>query len=142
MIRITSKISLAETELNWDFTHASGPGGQNVNKVATAVRLHFDLINSPSLPDDVRARLSRLAGRKVNSKGILTIDGRRFRTQEKNRRDALHRLIKLIRQAARKPRLRRRTRPSHASVERRLESKRHRGEIKRRRQAPSDSADQ
>ncbi len=142
MIRITSKISLAEAELSWDFMRASGPGGQNVNKVATAVRLHFDLKNSSSLPEEVRRRLVRLAGRKVNAKGILTIDGRRFRTQEKNRRDTLHRLIKLIRQAARKPRTRRRTRPSRASVERRLESKRHRGEIKRRRQAPAVSGDQ
>ena len=142
MIRVTSRISLAETELSWDFIHASGPGGQNVNKVATAVRLRFDLANSPSLPEDVQSRLARLAGRRVTSRGILTIDARRFRTQEKNRRDALDRLVKLIRQAARRPRIRRRTRPSRASVERRLAGKHHHGEIKRRRRAPSISDDQ
>ena len=133
MIRITRNITLDESELQEEFVRASGPGGQNVNKVATAVQLRFDVARSPSLPDDVRDRLVRLAGRRLTENGVLIIDARRFRTQERNRQDAMNRLIELLRQAAKKPIPRRRTKPTLASKRRRLAAKRRRGEIKRRR---------
>ena len=141
MIPITRTIAIDESEIKEDFTHASGPGGQNVNKVATAVQLRFDVGNSPSLPYDVRERLVRLAGRRINSDGILIIDARRFRTQGRNRQDAIDRLVEIIRQAAEKPKLRSTTSPSLASKRRRLESKRRRGETKRRRQSVTRSED-
>ncbi|MBW2358909.1 MAG: aminoacyl-tRNA hydrolase [Deltaproteobacteria bacterium] len=106
-------------------------GGQNVNKVATAVQLRFDVTHSPSLPDDVRERLIRMAGRRVTEEGILIIEARRFRTQERNRQDAMDRLVRLIRKATEKPKVRRKTRPSSASRERRLENKHHRSKTKR-----------
>ncbi|MEW5717144.1 MAG: alternative ribosome rescue aminoacyl-tRNA hydrolase ArfB [Chloroflexota bacterium] len=130
MISITSAIALDETELHETFIRASGPGGQNVNKVATAVQLRFDARHSPSLPGDVCARLIRLAGKRVNAEGVLLIEAARFRTQEQNRADARARLIALIRQAARPPKPRRATKPARAAKERRLESKKHRGRVK------------
>lgn len=119
-----------ESELQWRFVRASGPGGQNVNKVATAVELRFDVPRSRSLPADVKTRLIRIAGRRVSADGVLIIDARRFRSQARNRDDALARLHGLIEQAARKPKKRLKTAPSAASRERRLEAKRRRAGTK------------
>ena len=124
MIRITDHITIEESELSWDFVRAGGPGGQNVNKVATAVQLRFDVTGSPSLPQDVRERMKRLAGRRITAEGVLIIKAQRCRTQERNRQDALERLIQIIGEAAKKPRRRIRTSPSTSSRLRRLESKR------------------
>jgi len=137
MIYITRNIALDESEIQIEFTRASGPGGQNVNKVATAARLRFDVRHSPSLPDDVRQRLLLLAGQRVTADGVLVIEARRFRTQERNRQDALDRLVALIRQAAAKPKRRRKTQPTLASRQRRLEGKRRRSQIKRLRRPTS-----
>jgi len=133
MIYITSHIGIDEREVQQEFIRSSGPGGQNVNKVATAVKLRFDVMNSRSLPDDVRRRLIRLAGRRMTEDGVLIIDARRFRTQERNRQDSMRRLVELIRKAAEKPKPRRRTKPTLASKRKRLETKRHRSVIKRMR---------
>ena len=131
MIRVTPEISIRERELRLDFIRSSGPGGQNVNKVATAVQLRFDVFRSPSLPEDVRRRLVRIAGKKVSKEGVLLIDARRFRTQERNRQDAVDRLIHWVRRAAEKPKKRIKTKPTLSSRERRLEGKRQRSETKR-----------
>jgi ribosome-associated protein len=137
MIVINRSISIDEGEIQQDFVRSSGPGGQNVNKVATAVQLRFDVRNSPSLPDDVRQRLIRLGGRQVTDEGILIINARQYRSQDRNRQDAMQRLIDLVRRAADKPKPRHKTKPTLASKARRLESKRRHGEIKRlRRYAP------
>ena len=135
MIRITERISLAEEEIEESFVRASGPGGQNVNKLASAVQLRFDVRRSPSLPNDVRARLETMAGRRLTRDGVLVIIAQRHRTQERNRQDARDRLIELIARASVAPVPRRPTRPTRASRERRLASKKHRGGIKGLRQA-------
>ena len=138
MIRITDHISLDERELQERFIRASGPGGQNVNKLSTAVQLRFDVRHSSSLQDDVRARLERLAGKRLTNDGVLVITAQRNRTQERNREDALNRLIEMIRAAAVPPTPRRATRPTKASKERRLQGKKQRSTIKRlRRDKPS-----
>lgn len=140
MIPLTPRIAVSDDELQWQFVRASGPGGQNVNKVATAAQLRFDVRHSPSLPDDVRSRLTRLAGRRMSIDGVLIIDARRFRTQERNRQDALERLAELVLKAEETPKPRRKTRPTLASRERRLEGKRKRAAVKRARGVPDSEA--
>jgi ribosome-associated protein len=138
MIRITDRISIDEGELEESFIRASGPGGQNVNKLASAVQLRFDVRRSPSLSDDLRTRLERLAGRRLTRDGVLVITAQRHRTQERNRQDARERLIELIRHAATPPTPRRATKPTRASRERRIQTKKRRSTIKRlRRDQPS-----
>ena len=139
MIRVTGTIRLDEGEIRERFLRSSGPGGQNVNKVATTVQLRFDVRGSRSLSDEVRERLIRIAGKRVTREGVLIIEAGRYRTQERNRRDARERLVLWIRKAAEPPVNRQETRPTATSVERRLEEKRRRGEIKRVRKPVSPS---
>jgi len=131
MIRINPQVELDEREIQEDFVRASGPGGQNVNKVSTAVQLRFDVARSPSLPEPVRARLAILAGRRLTRDGVLIIEAERYRSQRRNRDDALERLIELIREACEVDKPRRPTRPTLASKKRRLESKQRQGETKK-----------
>jgi len=133
MIHVTNTIRLDEKEIEEHFIRASGPGGQHVNKVSTAVQLRFDVARSPNLPDQVRERLKRVAGRRLTGDGVLVIDARRHRTRERNRREALERLVELIRKAAHTPKPRTPTRPSAAARRRRLEAKQQRGALKRTR---------
>ncbi|MCK5365170.1 MAG: aminoacyl-tRNA hydrolase [Gammaproteobacteria bacterium] len=139
MIRVTNDIALGEDEIVEQFIRSSGPGGQNVNKVATAVQLRFDVARSPNLPGPVRERLKRLAGRRLTGDGVLIIDARRYRTREQNRRDALDRLVALVRKAAIAPTPRKATRPTAASRRRRLEGKQRRGILKRGRHRVRDA---
>ena len=129
-MRVTDSITIDDSELTEDFVRSSGPGGQNVNKLSTAVQLRFDVRGSPSLPNDVAVRLMRLAGSRLTKDGVLIITAQRHRTQERNRQDARDRLIELIREAAVVPIKRRPTKPTRASRERRIESKKRRGNIK------------
>lgn len=141
MIRINQHIFIDPDELREKFIRSSGPGGQNVNKVATAVQLRFDAKNSPSLPEDVRARLVRLAGRRITEQGEIVIEASRFRNLVQNRQDALKRLVDLIRRAALRPKPRRKTKPTAASRKRRLESKRQRSHTKNLRHKIGPSED-
>ena len=138
MIRVTASISLDESELIERFVRASGPGGQNVNKVSSAVELRFDVARSPALTEPVRQRLAKLAGRRLTQDGVLVLSADRFRTQERNREDARERLFALIREAAVPPKPRRKTRPTLASKKRRVEGKVKRGGVKQMRQKPGE----
>ena len=130
-IQITPHIEIEESEIEEDFIRASGPGGQKVNKTSTAVQLRFDVANSQSLPEQVRKRLREIGGNRITSEGILILESSQYRSQGRNRHDARRRLVQLIRQAARPPKVRKKTRPTEAAQKRRLEQKRHRSEIKR-----------
>lgn len=142
MIKITPAIELDEKELHFEFVRASGPGGQNVNKVSTSVQLRFDVLSSPSLAPEIKERLARLAGSRMTEEGVLIIDARSFRTQEQNREDALRRLQALLERAARPPKMRRATRPSRAAKAARVDEKKKRGAVKRTRQGiPGDWED-
>ncbi|QRG08008.1 aminoacyl-tRNA hydrolase [Xanthobacter dioxanivorans] len=140
MIEITSRIAIPEDEIELVFVRASGPGGQNVNKVSSAVQLRFDAAGSAHLPEGVKNRLVRLAGRRMTQDGVIVIQAQRFRTQERNREDAISRLVELIRSATVVAPVRRPTRPTLASKERRLASKERRGQVKslRRDKPPAD----
>ncbi|PID58941.1 aminoacyl-tRNA hydrolase [candidate division KSB3 bacterium] len=140
MIRITTTISIDENDIHEEFVRASGPGGQHVNKVATAVQLRFD-VRSSGLPQELKARLRRIAGRRMTEAGILTIHACRFRTQERNRQDALQRLIALLRDAAKRPQTRKKTTPGQASKQRRLDKKRQRSRLKQLRRFDSWAED-
>ena len=136
MLHITPDIAIADEELEERFVLSGGPGGQNVNKLATAVELRFDAARSPALPPAVLPRLRRLAGRRMTAAGVIVIQARRYRTQEANRKDARERLATLIRRAVMTPRPRRPTRPSKAAMERRLRTKKQRSQTKQARRRP------
>jgi ribosome-associated protein len=133
---VNDTLSLREDELDERFIHSPGPGGQHVNKAATGVQLRFDVLQSPSLPDHVRERLTRLGGKRVNKDGILIIEAHQHRSLERNRQEARQRLIQLLRRATQAPKKRFKTRPPRAAVERRLQRKRQLSEKKQRRQPP------
>ncbi len=138
LIRVTPSIEIDEAEIDERFVRSSGPGGQNVNKLSTAVQLRFDVRNSPSLPEATKERLEKLAGNRMTRDGVLVIIAQRHRTQERNRQDALDRLLELIRLAVPPPVPRRPTRPTKASKRRRLDAKKQRGTIKSLRATPTE----
>ena len=141
MIQITPNIQIHENDMTFDFIRASGPGGQHVNKVSTAVQLRFDARQYKGLSPEVYHRLKKLAGKRMTDDGVLIIQARRFRSQEKNRQDALERLVILVRKATEKPKPRKKTRPTRASKERKLAAKQLRGRLKKTRQRVSRTGD-
>jgi ribosome-associated protein len=134
MLEITPSLQIDERELQIDFIRSSGPGGQNVNKVATAVQLRFD-VRASAVPEEVKERLIHLAGKRITSEGVLLIEAKRFRTQEQNRADAIQRFVELVRKSLVKPKPRKKTKPSVASKEERIKEKKRKGEIKKLRQS-------
>jgi ribosome-associated protein len=138
MLQISPFISIPDNELTFDFIRATGPGGQNVNKVATACQLRFDVRTSPSIPEDIKQRLVKLAGNKMTRDGILVIEAKRYRSQERNRNDAEMRLAAMIQKAMVKPKLRLKTHPTAASQVRRVDAKKRKGNLKRLRQRPDE----
>ena len=142
MIQVTDTIALNESEIQLEFIRASGPGGQNVNKVSSAVQLRFDAAGSSAITDAIYERLKNIAGRRMTAAGVLIIKANRFRSQDQNRQDALHRLVLLVQRATETPKHRRLTRPSAASKQRRLAAKRYHGEIKRRRKTIRHSGEE
>ena len=140
MIEIAPSLQIDERELQIAFVRASGPGGQNVNKVATAAQLRFD-VRASSLPEEVKERLIHLAGKRVTGEGLLLIEAKRFRTQEQNREDAIQRFVELVRKALVKPKARKKTKPTQAAKEERIREKKRRGEIKKMRQGKSVERD-
>ena len=139
MIKVSDKLSLYDNELHFDFIRSTGPGGQNVNKVATAVQLRFNMAASASLSEDIKVRLKKIAGKKITDNGVLIIEARRFRSQQKNRQDAIDRLIKLLTKAEIVPKKRIKTNPSKSAKEKRLQDKQHRSRIKQSRAADPSS---
>lgn len=135
MVKITSSIQINDEEIELNFIRSPGPGGQNVNKVSSAVQLRFNVQGSPSLPQDVKQRVIKLAGKRLSTEGVLIIEARQYRSQERNRQAALERLVRLILHASEPPKPRHKTRPTRAAILRRLETKRKRSEIKRMRRA-------
>lgn len=138
MLKISPSISIPRNELSFQFIHSSGPGGQNINKVATAAVLYFDINNSPSLSGEIKSRLVKLAGKKVSRNGILSIEAKRFRLQERNRADAEKRLVALIQKAAERPKVRLATEPTYSSHQERMTEKKKRSTVKRQRQIIRD----
>ena len=138
MIHIARNIAIDENELDFEFVRSSGPGGQNVNKVSTAVQLRYDVENTATLPEEVKTRLKKLSGKRMTQEGVLIIKAYRYRTQEQNRFDAIERLVDFVKKAAEKPKTRRSTRPSVTSKARRLAEKKHRGQVKRLRHFSPD----
>ena len=141
MLHVTDAIQLDESEIQFKFIRSPGPGGQHVNKAATAVQLRFDLAHSTSLPDHVRRRLIKIAQNRINNKGVLIISANRFRSQDLNRKDALDRLIHLIIKSTLKTKLRRRTKPTGGSIKKRIEAKKRRGKLKHTRQSVTRSGE-